>query len=506
MPGKTVNGSTVYKPKKSAKFGNTQMIVNEENSIHTLNNLEKRFEKLYPSKPRSLKKIKGQSMGKHRNSLSLRRKTNESTNFDPTQNFDPNQIEILRKIAVTRIQSEYKDAYDSWKPSHNIDENVALLALNDIFKSQIESILLELKKMNSDDYVKQTHWMWWICPTNQAGKNDPLHTYLTHDTIPQFLSFLKGTKHSSGMNGDYTLFDKWKESLILLDTVFDYEKDMGETMNDGDRGRIFYFCQYWLNKGIDIDTDLKQIIKSLQFKVRMINNVIKERGHLSKKKKIHSSSKHRSASINFENEQNRSRGSAPPRSSYHISKTKNKNTNGYNRSFQLNTRKNTLNHDAEKINDFKIRKFVEEIKNNTHKHMPSWFFSLFPNESFEYFENLDMVNQSKYYVYLSSIIQLFLVLSHNFLPLEQKLIKEFTFFYSNLSKNNIPQVIRDLVDKKFNTNIELLKIMFPDIFPEKKIQMNKMYERGIVHQYSKPKNGLRTRAMKFVSKLNPFRV
>lgn len=75
--------------------------------------------------------------------------------------------------------------------------------------------------------AKETHWMWYLCPTDYPGQNDRYKTYLSRDNALEFLQQAP---------------DIWQETLeyISLDKSW-------LTLSKLDLARVKDFIFFWLS-------------------------------------------------------------------------------------------------------------------------------------------------------------------------------------------------------------------------------------------------------------------
>ena len=119
------------------------------------------------------------------------------------------------------------------------DPHQALQRLLIMFKNEMPSASLELEQMVMDaGKHKKGHWMWWCFPTSVKGRSDDAHTFLTHETANEFLLQV----HAMGLDKE------WIQCIHRMYKVIQHEMEDGlktKKINDGDRGRLYDFCNFW---------------------------------------------------------------------------------------------------------------------------------------------------------------------------------------------------------------------------------------------------------------------
>lgn len=88
-------------------------------------------------------------------------------------------------------------------------------------------ILKELK----DNKEKISHWAWYIFPTENAGRNDPLNTYVTEKTAEILLELAP---------------PEWKLCLEkIIELAHKKDKKLDKVLPVRDIDRVFYFIEFW---------------------------------------------------------------------------------------------------------------------------------------------------------------------------------------------------------------------------------------------------------------------
>ena len=147
------------------------------------------------------------------------------------------------KIASILKSAGFNKAIDGfvsfWK-KRDLEENVSNLI--NVQKKELKEVLKELNKYGR----KETHWAWWVFPTELPGSNDPYKTYVTYRTA---LSFSKNAP---------------REWQIVLDKIIDLieAKGISNVMPSVDHDRIKFFVKFW--KGVDdkpnwLDKSIKRL-------------------------------------------------------------------------------------------------------------------------------------------------------------------------------------------------------------------------------------------------------
>jgi hypothetical protein len=156
--------------------------------------------------------------------------------------FNQKQINDLKTIQ-TEIQSIIKE-YLKNKKNINMDRDRNMDRdgyMEGGFKNDIEAVERLLNKQHEicsnilteikQHRQKKTHWSWYIFPTNQIGKSDPLQTYITKDTAQILLN---------------TAPLEWRlclEQIITLAIKKNYK--LNKVLFDIDIGRVAFFIKFW---------------------------------------------------------------------------------------------------------------------------------------------------------------------------------------------------------------------------------------------------------------------
>jgi len=106
-----------------------------------------------------------------------------------------------------------------------ISEEDNLLDIQDINISWIESELND-KHKKSDD----SHWIWWIFPTEKKGKNDPFKTCVSIENANYVLKYAS-CRWSNILHNICNLIDTYDNTVVFP--------------NHNDRKRIHYFIEFW---------------------------------------------------------------------------------------------------------------------------------------------------------------------------------------------------------------------------------------------------------------------
>lgn len=148
----------------------------------------------------------------------------------------PNNCDY-KKIAFILKSAGFERVIDGfvsfWKKS-DLKENV--LKLLAVQKKELKNILKELDKYGK----KQSHWAWWVFPTDLPGANDPHKTYLTEDTA---LSFVNNASKD------------WQNVLEKIADLIE-DKGVSNVLPYNDHDRIRFFVKFWkkiVNKPLWLD-------------------------------------------------------------------------------------------------------------------------------------------------------------------------------------------------------------------------------------------------------------
>ena len=193
-----------------------------------------------------------------RNKNSINRSRNRSNrgslgslyNYDPTQGMSEpsysskkshtslhNSIK-QRKKHIELVLSIPKDS-DQSTDDFYADRLIQILTSSSKnSESEIDNIISELTSIaNMGPNVKKGHWIWWIFPTERAGKSDDLKTRVTGKTANRFLNNLK---HNSSLE------EKWKKCIELTIASLNCQILSNiEKIPEEDTGRLEHFCKFW---------------------------------------------------------------------------------------------------------------------------------------------------------------------------------------------------------------------------------------------------------------------
>ena len=139
-----------------------------------------------------------------------------------------------------RRDSLIKQVKELAEPDYDPDEYAVnkLIVVNNM---AIDSILQELQNGQ-----KKHHYMWWICPTEKPGYNDPLKTHVTKKTYAKFLANID--------------LDKWLKVLSII------AEPRSIISDSDDIGRIGFFCKFWGSVSLKHWPELTNVIKKLERK------------------------------------------------------------------------------------------------------------------------------------------------------------------------------------------------------------------------------------------------
>lgn len=158
---------------------------------------------------------------------------------DVPENCDYKKIALILKSAgFERVINGF---VSFWKKS-DLKENV--LKLLEVQQKELKDILNELDKYGK----KQTHWAWWVFPTELPGANDPHKTYLTEDTA---LSFVNNASKD------------WQNVLEKIADLIE-DKGVSNVLPYNDHDRIRFFVKFWkkiVNKPLWLDKVITRLEK-----------------------------------------------------------------------------------------------------------------------------------------------------------------------------------------------------------------------------------------------------
>ncbi len=112
-------------------------------------------------------------------------------------------------------------------------------------KRKCQDIKEELQQFGK----KAGHWIWWICPTEMPGSNDPYGTYVAKETAHRLFA-------------DDAAEKEWREVLEMICELL--EKKGTEVFPGNDHGRILHFLKFWgalPNKPVWMDKVLQRMAR-----------------------------------------------------------------------------------------------------------------------------------------------------------------------------------------------------------------------------------------------------
>jgi hypothetical protein len=174
--------------------------------------------------------------------------TSLNATFKKSQPININRIELNN---TSKIKEIVEFGLTKWLEDADYKAVLKLIMAYNIIIDKVLSQLSKGKKMN--DYI------WWICPTEKPGANDPLKTYVTKETYIFFLNKID--------------IIKWIQVIKIL---VDDEKSANRKIPHIDFGRIVFFKEWWVDKILDYivkmytnckySDELRELIKELTYK------------------------------------------------------------------------------------------------------------------------------------------------------------------------------------------------------------------------------------------------
>ena len=159
------------------------------------------------------------------------RSNNRSSRRSPnrSQNSRVNLIDLHNTREIVKQTNDFAE----------MTENTDIGRLVIVHNLTAESILHELTIGDKD-----SHWAWWVFPSEKEGFSDPLTTRVTVKTYHQFLRNID--------------LDLWQKILKLI-------AEHPEKIPPIDHGRIHHFCIFWKNPALThIPRWLKEVIVKLE--------------------------------------------------------------------------------------------------------------------------------------------------------------------------------------------------------------------------------------------------